>query len=86
LINSVTSCRGNIDRIPELAITVGMKEILESRKVRLYLNRTWQSAIVRKILYGPITAAVPGSLLQDHPDVRFVLTAYVADLPEPELK
>ena len=86
LINSVTACRGNIDRIPALAVTVGMKEILESRKVRIYLNRLWQSAIVRKIFYGPVTPAVPGSLLQDHPDVRFVLTDYVAELPEPELK
>jgi glucosamine-6-phosphate deaminase len=86
LINSVTACRGNIDRIPELAVTVGMKEILESRKVRIYLNRLWQSAIVRKILYGPVTLAVPGSLLQNHPEVRFVLTDYVAELPEPELK
>jgi glucosamine-6-phosphate deaminase len=86
LINAVTACRGNIDRIPELAVTVGMKEILKSRKVRIYLNRLWQSAIVRKILYGPVTPAVPGSLLQDHPDVRFVLTDYVAELPEPELK
>jgi glucosamine-6-phosphate deaminase len=86
LINSVTACRGNIDRIPTLAVTVGMKEILESRRVRLYLNRTWQSAIVRKILYGPVTPTVPASLLQDHPDVRFILTDYVTELPEPELK
>jgi glucosamine-6-phosphate deaminase len=86
LINSVTACRGNIDRIPPLAVTVGMKEILESRKVRLYLNRLWQSAIVRKILHGPVTASVPGSLLQEHPDVRFVLADYVAEIPEPELK
>ena len=86
LINSITTCRGNIDRIPAWAVSVGMKEILESRKVRSYLNRTWQSAIVRKILHGPVTPAVPGSLLQSHPDVRFVLADYVADLPEPELK
>jgi glucosamine-6-phosphate deaminase len=86
LINSVTACRGNLDRIPPLAVTVGMKEILESRRVRLYLNRTWQSAIIRKVLYGPVTPAVPASLLQHHPDVRFILTDDVADLPEPELK
>ena len=63
-----------------------MKEILESRKVRIYFNRPSQSAIVRKILYRLVTPAVPGSLLQEHPEVRFVLTDYVADLPEPELK
>ena len=86
LINSITTSRGNIDRIPEFAVTVGMREILESRKVRIYMNRTWQAAIVRKILHGPVTPSVPASLLQEHPDVRFTIAAYVAELPEPQLK
>jgi glucosamine-6-phosphate deaminase len=86
LINSVTASRGNLDRIPELAITVGMKEILESRKVRIYMNRFWQCAIVRKVLHGPVTPAVPASLLQNHTDVRFVIAEYVAELPEPVLR
>jgi glucosamine-6-phosphate deaminase len=85
LINSVTTSRGNIDRIPEYAVTVGMKEILGSWKVRIYMNRIWQSAVVRKILHGPVTPAVPASLLQEHPDVRFVVAEYVAELPEPAL-
>jgi glucosamine-6-phosphate deaminase len=86
LINSVTTSRGNVDRIPKLAVTVGMKQILESRKVRIYMNRFWQSAIVRKILHGPVTPDVPASLLQEHRDVRFVAADYVAELPEPTLK
>ena len=60
LINSVTACRGNIDRIPALAVTVGMKEILESRKVRIYLNRLWQSAIVRKFFTARLRRPCPG--------------------------
>ena len=86
LINAVTTSRGNIDRIPGCAVSVGMKEILESQKVRIYLNRPWQSAIIRKILHGPITPAVPASLLQHHRDVRFVAVEYVAELPEPRLQ
>ena len=86
LINSITTSRGNIDRIPEFAVTVGMKEILESRKIRIYMNRTWQSAIVRKILHGPVTPSVPASLLQGHPDVRFTIAEYVTEMPEPRLK
>lgn len=85
LINSVTTSRGNIDRIPEYAVTVGMREILGSRTVRIYMNRVWQSAVLRKILHGPATPAVPASLLQGHPDVRFVVAEYVAELPEPTL-
>lgn len=86
LINAVTTSRGNIDRIPEYAVTVGMKEILESRKVRIYLNRPWQSGIVRKILHGPVSPVVPASLLQNHRDVHFVAVEYVAELPEPQLR
>ena len=86
LINAVNAARGNLDRIPRLAVTVGMREILESRRVRVYMNREWQSAIVRKMLHGPVTPTVPASLLQEHPDVRLTIAAPVARLPEPELR
>ncbi len=86
LINSVTAARGNIDRIPKMAITVGMKEILESRKVRLYLNRPWQNAIVRKALHGPVTAHVPVSLLQRHSDCHFTVVRQVTEPAEPVLR
>ncbi len=85
-INAVTATRGNIDRIPRTAITVGMKEILQARKIRLYLNRPWQCAIVRKLLHGPMTAAVPASLVRRHPDVRLTMTAEVTQMPEPVLR
>lgn len=84
-INAVTAARGNIERIPRTAVTVGMKEILQARKIRLYLNRPWQCAIVRKLLHGPITAAVPASLVRNHPDVQVTMTAEVTQLPQPEL-
>jgi glucosamine-6-phosphate deaminase len=85
LINSITAASGNIDYIPELAVTVGMKEILASRKVRIFMNRTWQCAIVRKLLHGPVTPAVPASLLQGHPDARVVAADVVTDMPVPQL-
>jgi len=86
VINAVTGARGNLDRIPRLAVTVGMREILEARKVRIYMNREWQCAIVRKVLHGPVTASVPASLLQEHGDVRLTIAAAVARLPEPALR
>jgi glucosamine-6-phosphate deaminase len=86
LINAVTAVRGNLDRIPRLAVTVGMTEILASRKVRLYMNREWQAAIVRKLLHGPVTPAVPASLLQEHPDAHVTIAEHVAELPEPALR
>lgn len=86
LINAVTAARGNVDRIPRLAVTVGMTEILASRKVRLYMNREWQAAIVRKLLHGPVTPAVPASLLQEHPDAHVTIAEHVAEVPEPALR
>ncbi|HYD31346.1 MAG TPA: glucosamine-6-phosphate isomerase [Azospirillaceae bacterium] len=86
LINSVAATRGNVDRMPRWASTVGMREILNSRQVRLYLHREWQAAIVRKMLHGPITPAVPASLLQRHPDCVATITEETARLPEPGLR
>jgi glucosamine-6-phosphate deaminase len=86
VVNAMNAARGNLDRIPPLAVTVGMREILESRRVRVYMNREWQAAIVRRLLHGPMTPAVPASLLQTHPDVRLVVAESVAELPEPRLR
>lgn len=85
LINSITACRGNLSRIPRNAITVGMREILGSRRVRIYMNRQWQCAVVRQFLHGPVTPDVPASLLQRHRDVRVVAVDMVRELPEPTL-
>jgi glucosamine-6-phosphate deaminase len=85
-VNAINAARGNLARIPRLAVTVGMREILGSRKVRVYMNRPWQGAIVRELLHGPVTPAVPASLLQRHPDARVVIAGHVARLPEPELR
>lgn len=80
-INAVTATRGAIELIPRHAATVGMREILGARKLRLYLNRPWQTAILRRMLHGPVTAAVPASLVQRHGDVAVILTEEVARLP-----
>lgn len=86
LINSVTAARGNLARIPRNAITVGMKEILSARRIRLYMNRPWQCAVVRLMLHGPVTAAVPATLVRRHPDAAVTMTAEVTQLPEPTLR
>jgi glucosamine-6-phosphate deaminase len=84
-INSVT-VGGDIWTVPPLAITIGMREILASREIRIYCNRPWQSGIVRRILHGPVTAAVPASFLQEHPSVTFTIAGSVGEPPEIRLK
>jgi glucosamine-6-phosphate deaminase len=84
-INSVT-VGGEITIIPRRAITVGMREILASRRCRFYCNRPWQRAVVRRVLHGPITAACPASLLRLHPDAEICVADYVAEPPEIRLR
>lgn len=81
-INSNTALGGAWEIIPTRAVTVGMRQIRESRALRVYLNRPWQRAVVRKMLFRPVTAAFPASIVQDHPDVRVTMTRDVAEVPE----
>lgn len=80
-INAVT-VGGEISVIPRRAITVGMQECLGARRLRLFCNRPWQSAVVRRALHGPITAACPASLMRLHPDAVLSVADYVARPPE----
>jgi glucosamine-6-phosphate deaminase len=84
-INSVT-VGGEIAVIPRRAVTVGMKECLGARRLRFYCNRPWQSAVVRRVLHGPITAACPASFLRTHEDASITVTDYVAAKPDIRLR
>lgn len=84
-INSVT-VGGELSIVPRRAVTVGMREILASRRLRFYCNRPWQSAVVRRVLHGPITAACPASLLRMHADTTITVADFVAALPDIRLR
>lgn len=86
LINAVTAARGNIQRIPVMAVTVGMKEILSARRLRIWMNRHWQSAAIRRMLLAPETAAFPASLVRRHADFSVDVTTEVLAMPEPGLR
>lgn len=85
-INAVTAANGFIDYIPKRCITIGMKEILCAKRIRFYMNRTWQKGIVRKILHGPVTYKVPASFFQEHPDAKLIIADYVAEPPVGQLR
>ena len=84
-INSNTALGGAFDRVPARAVSIGMRQILASRQVVVCLNRPWQRAVVRRLLYGPSSTAFPASLLRDHPNARLLLTREVAAPPRFQL-
>jgi glucosamine-6-phosphate deaminase len=77
---------GSLDVVPRQCVTVGMREILASRKLRLYCNRPWQSAVVRRVLHGPVSASCPASLARRHPDAGLTVTEQVAQRPDIRLR
>jgi hypothetical protein len=62
-----------------------MREILAARRLRFYCNRPWQSAVVRRVLHGPITPECPASFLRQHPDASLTIADYVAAPPNIQL-
>lgn len=84
-INSVTA-GGEISIVPKRAVTIGLKEILGSRRLRFYCNRPWQSAVVRRVLHGPIAPACPASYLRTHPDAMLTIADFVAAVPNIQLR
>ena len=76
--NGIGYQRGDLRGMPEWCITVGMKPILASKKIYIALSRDWQFGITRRVLTGPVTSAIPCSLLQNHGDVIFVSPKAIA--------
>lgn len=83
VVNAINAMRGNLYQIPKRAITVGMREILGARHVRLYMHRPYNAAVARLVLHGAVTATVPASLVQRHPDAALTVTAEVTAPPTP---
>lgn len=81
ITQTAMSTGGNLDGIPKQAITVGMVEILGAGEIWMTFMRTWQPAVVRKALYGPIVPDVPASYLQNHPNIKVYMIQAVAEVP-----
>ncbi len=79
VMNSIRRVGGNFYTFPPMAITIGMKDILESRRIRLYCDGgDWQKAILRITLLGEVSTHYPATLLQEHPDALITADADTA--------
>ena len=72
---------GNWAIIPRRAVTVGMNEILASKRIILTFMRTWHAGTMRRSLFGPVSKDCPASLVQEHPNVEVILTELAAEPP-----
>ena len=60
------------DEVPRQALTMGIKTIMQAKKVLVVVSGKDKAEIVKKAFSGPVTPQVPASILQMHPDVILV--------------
>jgi len=63
----------NISQVPRLAITMGISNILQSKKIILMAWGSAKAAVIKKAVEDDDIEQVPASLLQNHDDVTFVV-------------
>ena len=66
------------DRHLEFGITQGIKQIMTAKKVILIANGAHKAPIIKKALTGPVTNAVPASILQRHSNCFVIIDAAAA--------
>ena len=60
------------DEVPRHALSMGIKNIMNARRILMVVSGEEKADIVYKAFTGPVTKEVPASVLQLHPDVTLV--------------
>lgn len=62
-------------QVPKRAISMGIRSIMQAKKILLVVNGEDKAEILNEALTGPVTPTVPASIVQLHPDVTIVADA-----------
>ena len=61
------------DDVPRYALTMGIRAIMQAKRVLMVANGEAKADAIRDTLLGPITPRVPASILRLHPDFTLVV-------------
>ena len=68
--------------VPPMSITLGLKECMSAKKVRVYSDTgSWKQTALRVALFSEPTVEYPMTLLQEHPDIVITATLDTARHP-----
>lgn len=68
--------------VPPMSITLGLRECLSAKKVRVYSDTgSWKQTALRVALFSDLVAEYPMTLLQTHPDAVITATLDTARHP-----
>lgn len=62
----------SIDDVPRQAFSMGIKTIMQAKKILILVSGESKADAVAKAFFGPVTPEVPASILQMHNDVILV--------------
>jgi len=69
-----------MEDVPRRAVSMGIKSIMQSRRILLLASGEAKADAVAKAVNGPVTTSVPASVLQLHPQCTFLLDKAAASL------
>jgi glucosamine-6-phosphate deaminase len=73
---------GCSDAIPPMAVTLGMRELLAARRIRLYSDTgAWKQTVIRMVLFGEVSPEIPATYVQEHPDCLITVDSLTAACP-----
>lgn len=64
---------GGADKIPRFAVTLGLADCLDSKHAMVLAFGASKAKVVAQMVEGPVTAMVPASVLQMHPNVDLIV-------------
>jgi len=73
--NAQLTAGGNLDDVPTLAVTMGMKTILEAQEILLSACFSEQEEPLKQLQKGKITPELPASYLLSHANAGIIYTA-----------
>ena len=65
---------------------MGIKSIMQSKKIVLLAFGESKQDAVKALVEGPVTEEVPASILQDHPDVTVICDKVAAAKLDPKYR
>ncbi len=66
--------------VPKTAISMGIKNIMHSKKIILMASGAGKAEILKEMIFGDVTPNVPASILQLHNDVTLILDKEAASV------
>lgn len=69
LISAIGNFKGALTEIPENGITIGLKEMMTAKKMRVYCFRDWHNSCIKRTVCALPDGNFPATILQLHNDV-----------------